>query len=186
MPQLLTDFIGVRYLGYTGSQGVIGYTGSQGVIGYTGSVGFVGSRGNTGFTGSQGIQGWTGSQGVIGYTGSKGDIGFTGSQGVIGFTGSIVTGLLPSTNTTVVAADAGKYLNVSSGITINTSTDFASGDTVSVYNNSGSNISITATSVTLRLAGTATTGSRTLAQKGLATILCVGTNDYVISGAGVT
>jgi hypothetical protein len=57
---------------------------------------------------------------------------------------------------------------------------------VSVYNDSAANITITATGVTLRLAGTATTGNRTLAQRGIVTILCVGTNDYVISGAGLT
>ena len=36
------------------------------------------------------------------------------------------------------------------------------------------------------LAGTATTGNRTLAQRGVATVLCVGTNTFVISGAGLT
>ena len=36
------------------------------------------------------------------------------------------------------------------------------------------------------LAGTATTGSRTLAQRGLCTIVCVATNTFAISGAGIT
>jgi hypothetical protein len=92
----------------------------------------------------------------------------------------------PSTNTTVISSDRGKYLNISSNVTINSSTGFASGDTVSVYNASTSNITIIATGITLRFAGTATTGNRTLAQKGIATVLCVGSNDYVISGAGLS
>jgi hypothetical protein len=36
------------------------------------------------------------------------------------------------------------------------------------------------------LAGSATTGNRTLAQRGIATILCVASNTFVCSGAGVT
>jgi hypothetical protein len=97
-----------------------------------------------------------------------------------------VTSIIPSTNTTIDSSDKGKYLNISSGITINTSTAFVSGDIVSVFNSSASSITITATGVTLHLAGTATVGNRTLAQRGLATILCVGSNTYVITGAGVT
>jgi hypothetical protein len=40
--------------------------------------------------------------------------------------------------------------------------------------------------VTMYLVGTATTGNRTLAQRGVATILCVGTNTFVCTGGGVT
>lgn len=38
----------------------------------------------------------------------------------------------------------------------------------------------------LTFTGTATTGNRTLAQRGVATILCVGTNTFVISGGGLS
>jgi len=95
-------------------------------------------------------------------------------------------GIAESTNTTIVSADKGKYLKVTAGVTINTSTSFSSGDVVSIYNNSASNITVTATGVTLRLAGTATTGNRTIAQRGLVTILCITTNEYVITGAGLS
>jgi hypothetical protein len=61
-----------------------------------------------------------------------------------------------------------------------------SGQNFVIYNASGSSQTITATGVTLRLAGTATTGNRTLPQRGLATVLCVASNDYVISGSGIT
>ena len=39
--------------------------------------------------------------------------------------------------------------------------------------------------VTLRLAGTAATGNRTLARYGVATIVCVASETFVISGAGL-
>lgn len=52
---------------------------------------------------------------------------------------------------------------------------------------SSGNVTITpATGVGLELAGTASTGSRTLAANGLATILKTATNTWKISGAGVT
>jgi hypothetical protein len=58
---------------------------------------------------------------------------------------------------------------------------------VSIYNNSGSNQTITqGTSVTMYLVGTSTTGNRTLAQRGVATVLCVGNDTFVIMGGGLT
>lgn len=91
-----------------------------------------------------------------------------------------------STNTTIVAADAGKYIQATGTITINGSTDFAVGEAVTIFNNSASQIGINTDTVTMYQAGTANTGVRTLDQRGLATILCVGTDTYVISGAGLT
>ena len=85
------------------------------------------------------------------------------------------------------ATDNGKLINITTGgITINASV-FAAGQNVTIYNNSASSQTITqGTSVTMYLAGTATTGNRTLAQRGIATILCVASNTFVCSGAGVT
>ena len=85
------------------------------------------------------------------------------------------------------ATDNGKLINITTGgITINASV-FTAGQNVTIYNNSGSSQTITqGTSVTMYLAGTATTGNRTLAQRGIATILCVAANTFVCSGAGVT
>ena len=90
-----------------------------------------------------------------------------------------------STNTTIVASDAGKYVSVATTITINSSTGFSVGEAVTVFNNSASQIGINTGTVTMYQAGTANTGVRTLDQRGLATILCVGTDTYVISGAGL-
>jgi hypothetical protein len=36
------------------------------------------------------------------------------------------------------------------------------------------------------LAGTSTTGDRTLAQRGVATILCVGSNTFAVIGGGLS
>ena len=68
---------------------------------------------------------------------------------------------------------------------------FARGDVVSLFNNSGGNLTLTAgASVTLYYAGTATTGNRTIAQRGLATIIIVdvsgGVTYAAVSGAGIT
>jgi hypothetical protein len=88
---------------------------------------------------------------------------------------------------TLVASDAGKHISITTGgVTIPASV-FGIGGAVSIYNNSSSSQTITqGSSVTLRLAGTATTGNRTLAQYGLCTVLCVASNVFVISGAGIT
>jgi hypothetical protein len=85
------------------------------------------------------------------------------------------------------ATDNGALINITTGgVTINASV-FSAGQNVTIYNNSGSPQTITqGTSVTMYLAGTATTGNRTLAQRGIATVLCVGSNTFVCSGAGVT
>jgi hypothetical protein len=116
--------------------------------------------------------------------------GFTGSAGTTGFTGSAAPLNLPvNTQTsayTLTAADVGDYVNITTGGVTVPAGVFVSGDVVSIYNNSASSQTITTTAVTCYLVGTATTGNRTLAQRGLATLLCVGTNEFVISGGGLT
>ena len=47
-------------------------------------------------------------------------------------------------------------------------------------------VTIAITSDTMTLAGTATTGSRTLAANGIATAIKVGTTSWIISGTGLT
>lgn len=71
-------------------------------------------------------------------------------------------------------------------VTVNPSV-FSAGDAFSVYNDSASAVSIVqGTSMTLRLSGTATTGTRTLAARGLATVWFNAHNEAIVSGAGVT
>jgi hypothetical protein len=57
---------------------------------------------------------------------------------------------------------------------------------ISIFNNSSNaQTIIEGTSTILRQAGTVNTGDRTLSGYGLATILCVATNTFIISGAGL-
>lgn len=87
----------------------------------------------------------------------------------------------------LVASDAGKHISITTGgVTVNSGI-FSTGDTITIYNNSGSSQTITqGASVTIRQVGTANTGNRTLAQYGLCTLLCVASNTFVITGGGVS
>lgn len=84
-----------------------------------------------------------------------------------------------------VAADSGKCVQAAGGVTVPNST-MAADDVVTIYNNTASTITITATITTLRQAGTANTGSRNLATRGLATIYFLSSTEAIISGAGLT
>jgi hypothetical protein len=90
----------------------------------------------------------------------------------------------------VAATDAGQTIFIATGgVTINASV-LSAGDMITIVNNSASNQTLTAgASVTFRLAGSATTGNRTLAQRGMATFLCVvggATPEFICSGAGLS
>jgi hypothetical protein len=90
---------------------------------------------------------------------------------------------------TLALSDAGKHISITTGgvvIPANGSVAFPVGSTMVIFNNSGSNQTISITSDTLRQAGTANTGSRTLAQYGLATCTKVSSTTWVISGAGLS
>ena len=91
-----------------------------------------------------------------------------------------------STSYTLVLADHGKHISTTAGVTVPASI-FAIGNSITVYNNSASSITITqGASVTMYQVGTANTGNRTLAQRGLATIFCVAANTFVVTGGGIT
>ena len=90
---------------------------------------------------------------------------------------------------TLALSDAGKHISITTGgvvIPANGSVAFPIGTTIVVFNNSGSNQTISITTDTLRQAGTANTGSRTLAQYGLATMVKMTSTMWVISGAGLS
>lgn len=89
----------------------------------------------------------------------------------------------------VAAADAGHCIDITTGgvtIPANATLALAIGFTFSVYNNSGSSQTIAITTDTMRLAGTSTVGTRTLAQRGWATARKVAATEWVITGAGLT
>jgi hypothetical protein len=88
---------------------------------------------------------------------------------------------------TLAIEDMGKTISITTGGVTVPSSVFAPGNAITIYNNSASDQTITqGASVTMYLGGTATTGNRTLAQRGIATVLCVATDTFVISGAGLT
>lgn len=87
----------------------------------------------------------------------------------------------------LAASDNGKHISITTGGVTVPASVFNVGDTVTIFNNSTSSQTITqGASVTLRQVGTANTGNRTLAQYGLATVLCVASNTFVITGGGLT
>jgi len=94
-----------------------------------------------------------------------------------------------TTSYQIALADVGQGLSTTAGITVppNATTAFAIGDTVVIYNNSASSITVTqGAGVTLRLVATATTGNRALAQRGICSLIKVGTDEWVASGSGVS
>jgi len=137
---------------------------------------------------------------------------FTGGSGYLPLTGGTLTGTLSGTSITLsgtitdskgelrdvpqnaqsgayvlVASDHGKHISITTGGVTVPAGVFGVGDTVTIFNNSTSSQTITqGASVTLRQVGTTNTGNRTLAGYGLATILCVASNIFVITGGGVS
>lgn len=95
---------------------------------------------------------------------------------------------------TLVADDAGEMiLHPASDasartftIPANASVAFEVGTVVTFVNMSAGVVTIAITSDTLRQAGTGSTGSRSLAQYGIATAIKVGTTEWLISGNGLT
>lgn len=93
-----------------------------------------------------------------------------------------------STAYTIALIDRGTSIDTSANITIpaNASVAFPIGSVVTITNTSASPITISITTDTLRQAGTTNTGTRTLAQYGVATARKVSTTLWIISGAGLT
>lgn len=90
------------------------------------------------------------------------------------------------TTGTLVAGDVGALVQATGGITIPASV-FVARNVVTIYNNSAASITITQGSgLTLYQVGTANTGNRTLAQRGLATVVFIDATTAVISGGGLS
>ena len=86
---------------------------------------------------------------------------------------------------TLVAADAGKHILASGTVTIPNSV-FAAGDAVTIVNNTAGDLTLTASVGTLYNTADAATGNRTLAARGMATILFASATAAYISGAGLS
>lgn len=86
---------------------------------------------------------------------------------------------------TLLLTDCGKHISITTGgvaIPANGTTAFPIGTTIGVYNDSASTQSITITTDTLRLGGSASTGTRTLAIRGFASLVKVNTTEWVALG----
>jgi len=91
-----------------------------------------------------------------------------------------------SASHSLTASDIGTLINTNSSVQVDQNI-LTVGNAITIFNNSSSNITITeGSNTTMYLAGTSTTGNRTLAEKGIATILCVSSNTFVVSGAGLS
>ena len=126
------------------------------------------------------------TDGLISATG-----GITSGDGISDSKGDVRSIPLNTQNTgyTLVATDAGKLINMTTGNVTVPASVFATpfGQAITIYNNqNSSNAIVQGSGVTLRLAGTAATGNRTLSRYSLATLVCVSANTFVISGAGLT
>jgi hypothetical protein len=90
-------------------------------------------------------------------------------------------------NYTLLVTDAGKYISIAGTSVTVPSGVFSTGQVVSIFNDSTGSMSITqGGGTTLRLVGTTTTGTRSLSSYGLATLLCIGSNVFVVTGGGVS
>ena len=95
-----------------------------------------------------------------------------------------------SANYTTVIGDAGKHIYVTSTATItidsNANVAYPIGTTIEFIAATGATVTIAITADTMYLAGTGTTGSRTLAAFGMATAVKVTATTWFISGFGLT
>lgn len=99
-----------------------------------------------------------------------------------------------SADYTTVLSDSAKHLfhpstdanNRTFTIDSNANVPYSIGTAITFVNMSANNLSIAITSDTMTLAGAGTTGTRTLAQNGIATALKIGTTEWLISGTNLT
>ena len=95
-----------------------------------------------------------------------------------------------SANYELVIGDMGKHVYVTATSTVTipayTSVDFPIGTTIAVVAGTGATVSIAITTDTMNLAGPGTTGTRTLAPFGMATLVKVAQSTWFISGVGLT
>jgi hypothetical protein len=117
---------------------------------------------------------------------------FGGTQQTVGF--REIPQNIQAANYTCVLADSGKHIYHASGagagdvytIPANASVAFAIGTAITFINSDSNSITIAITTDTMTLAGTTTTGTRTLAQNGVATAIKVTATSWIISGTGIS
>lgn len=119
---------------------------------------------------------------------ANGNYTLTHSSGALEASGTFRarTALSSETSGTLTAASANKRVKATGGVTINDGV-FTAEDCIEIYNDSDSSITITQdTGMTLRLAGTTSTGNRTLAARGVAYVYFDTNADAAVAGSGVS
>jgi hypothetical protein len=93
----------------------------------------------------------------------------------------------------IVLADAGKHIYHPTGqaaatytIPANSNVAFTTGSAITIINGSANNVTVSITTDTMYLSSNGATGSRTLAQWGMATAVKVTSTSWVISGSNLT
>jgi len=123
------------------------------------------------------------------FTGTLNAAAITASGAITDSIGNVRTIVQNSQTTayTLVATDNGKFISITTGGVTVPASIFSAGQNIVIFNNSSSTQTITqGASVTMTLAGSTTTGNRSLASYGVATVLCTGSNTFVITGQGLT
>jgi len=152
-----------------------------------------GPIGSSGITGAA-VAGALGSSGITGAAASGANTDITSVATTTTINGTVIGYRDVPLNAqnagyTLVLGDAGKfiYFNTVGAFTIpaNASVAFPVGTAIS-FVNVGAASTIAITTDTLRQVGTGATGTRTLAQWGMATVLKVNSTTWFISGAGLS
>jgi len=185
----LTNALGTAY----GGTGLTGFTAANNAI-YSTSSSVLTAGTLPVLAGGTGVTTSTGTGSVVlsaspTFTGTLNAAAITASGAITDSIGNVRT-IVQNSQTSayvLVATDNGKYISITTGGVTVPASIFSAGQNIVIFNNSGSSQTITqGTSVTMTLAGSATTGNRTLAQYGVATVLCTGSNTFVITGQGLT
>ena len=186
--------------GTSGTSGLNGTSGTSGLNGTSGTSGLDGTSGTSGLNGTSGTSGTSGLNGTSGSMGTSGLNGTSGSMGTSGLNGTSGSGYLgipqnsKSADYTTVMSDAGKHiLHPSSDanarvftIDSNANVAYEIGTAITFINDSVNSCTIVITDDTLVFSSAGTTGTRTLAQYGMATAVKISATRWYISGLALT
>lgn len=106
---------------------------------------------------------------------------FTATQATFSVPAQIRPAASTETTGTLTSSSSNKTIQATGDITIPNAV-FAAGDIILIYAGASSRTITQGASVTMRLGGTATTGSRTLAARGVAMLFFISSSEVVVSG----
>ncbi len=199
------------FSGYSGFSGFSGYSGFSGFSGASGYSGFSGPSGYSGYSGVSGYSGFSGFSGPIGGSTGGTDNAALRADGTGGATLQNSNLTIPddaaatevgylnipqnsqSTAYTTVIADRQKHIFHPAADTTariwtidsNANVPYAIGTALTFINDQNT-VTIAITSDTLVWAEDGSTGSRTLAENGMATAIKVTSTRWIISGVGLS